>query len=275
MSTAAPAGRRAVRRTGVWSGDEQRPAIRCRQAGRAALRRHAGLSGRGGHGHIRAARGLRHGQCHRPPAALSAGHRRHEHGAGRHLARHPHHAQRRRRRHQGPDRHAAGVRRLRAGRSELRPGSSRLAQDRPQAGPPLRIDLHRRLRPRRGRPARRQAGDHALGDGRGAEPALPESRGRGRPHLRARRQRLHLGGGDGRHRPGARHDRGGPRPQPGAPGRALARGPSQADRRPVAVQQPAAGPVRGQPAGAAESRNGRWKTSRPTSASRHWRRAPT
>src|SRR4030088_3535589 len=98
---------------------------------------------------------------------------------------------------------------------------------RPEAAPPLRIDLHGRLRPRRGRPARRQARDHALGDGRGAGPALSESLGRGRPDLRARRQRLHLGRRDRRHRSGARHDRGGSRPHPGAQGGALARGPSQ------------------------------------------------
>ncbi|SEO74178.1 hypothetical protein SAMN02990966_02813 [Rhodospirillales bacterium URHD0017] len=35
----------------------------------------------------------------------------------------------------------------------------------PGAGAPLRLDLHRRLRARRRRLARRQAGDHALGDG--------------------------------------------------------------------------------------------------------------
>ena len=96
---------------------------------------------------------------------------------------------------------------------------------------PLRLDLHRRLRARRRRPARRQAGDHALGDGRGARPPLSAGHRRRRPHLRARRQRLHLGRRHDRHRSRARPDRGGSRPHPVAalvarPGRSISSGPA-------------------------------------------------
>ncbi len=178
---------------GVWSDDERCVEHRCLSAGPLAFRRHAGLSGRGHHGHLRTARGVRLGQCHRPPAALSAGHRRNEHRAGRHLARHPHHTQRRGDRHQGTDRHAARVRRLRPGRARsnepllawLRAGRKRARR--------CGSICNRRLHTRRGWPARRQARDHALGDGRRTGPALSASLGRGRPDLRARRQRLHLG----------------------------------------------------------------------------------
>ena len=44
------------------------------------------------------------------------------------------------------------------------------------ARPPLRLGLHRRLRARRGRPARRQAGDHALGVAEALARRYPPSR---------------------------------------------------------------------------------------------------
>ena len=89
------------------------------------------------------------------------------------------------------------------GQSDASSDQQLIAWLKPVAGAPLRLDLHRRLRARRRRPARRQAGDHALGDGRRAQPPLSAGHRRGRPHLRARRQRLHLGRRHHRHRPGA------------------------------------------------------------------------
>ena len=83
---------------------------------------------------------------------------------------------------------------------------------------------------------------------------------------------LDLGRRHRRNRHGARHDRGGSRPQHVA---RVARDWSlypQAPGRPVGVQKPSAGAVRGQPSGVGTGRrNRRWNTSPAISAPRRWR----
>ena len=66
----------------------RRNATNSQSARRITLDRHARLSGRHGDGRVRSARSLRDGEPRRRPAALSAGDRPHDQGAGRHVARH-------------------------------------------------------------------------------------------------------------------------------------------------------------------------------------------
>ena len=61
------------------------------------------------------------------------------------------------------------------------------------------VGLHGRVRAGGRRPAGRPPRDHALGVGRGARAAVSGRAGRSRPDLRARRERVDLGGGDGGH----------------------------------------------------------------------------
>ena len=140
---------------------------------------------------------------------------------------------------QRPDRHAARRRRpRRAGRGRdeslvawLRAGAGALAA--------RRLGLHRRLRARPRRAARRPPGHHPLGVRATSSPTPPGGRGRARPDLRARRQRHHLRRRDRRDGPRAGAGRGGPRPRGRARDRALARALREAARRPGAVQRPA------------------------------------
>ena len=131
---------------------------------------------------------------------------------------------------------AGGVGDRRRGRRRARDRMGPRCRD---ARAPRRVGLHRRVRARRGGAARRPPRDHALGRLRQARRALPADRGRVRPDLRARRQRLDLGRRHRRDGPRARPDRRGPRPRGRAEDRPRAGAVRPAPRRAVAVQRPA------------------------------------
>ncbi len=117
----------------------------------------------------------------------------------------------RRRAHAGidprPDRHAGRRRRRRCVCGVDRSRARRMDPARRDAQSPGRIGVHRRVPPRRSRRARRTPGDDALALVR--RPRAPASRcnRRSRSDLRARRQRVDVGGRDRRHGPRARPGR--------------------------------------------------------------------
>ena len=106
------------------------------------------------------------------------------------------------------------------------------------------LGLHGSVPARARRAARRPPRDHPLGRVRRAGPRLPGDRGRPRPDLRPRRQRLHVGRRDRRDRSRARARRGGPRAARGARGGAQPGAVRAPPRRPGAVQRHAGGPGR-------------------------------
>ena len=107
------------------------------------------------------------------------------------------------------------------------------------AGHPAGVDLHRRVRARRGRPARRAPGDHALEIRRLDAP--PASRGAARRErvVRRRRRRAHVGGPCRRNRLVPAHHSLGSRRAGGQRGRQVLRRPAVAGGWPGAVHRPA------------------------------------
>ena len=159
----------------------------------------------------------------------------------------------------------------RRGITPTRPRTDRLAaRPRPPGGPPG-LGVHGCLPARRGRAARRAAGDHPLGLLRLARRQVPAGQRRGGSDLRPGRERRHLGGRHRWHRPRARP--GGRRPGPGrGPGhRQAAGGVPAPPGQPGPVQRPArraAGQPGAAPRGAAvDRRPSRVRTCR-------WRRWP-
>ncbi len=108
-------------------------------------------------------------------------------------------------------RHGVRRRRPAVARRRAERGAIGLAAARGRAGRVLRFDLHRGVRARPCRAARRQARHHALAECRGAGEPLPAGEHRARPHLPARRRAGDLGrrhrGHRSRARPGRRGSR--------------------------------------------------------------------
>ena len=99
-----------------------------------------------------------------------------------------------------PGRHDRRPRLRRPARAAARGGAGRAARRRAPRRPRA-LGLHRRLRARPRRPARRPPGDDALGLGGGAGAALPAGRGRPRRALRRRGRGADLGRAQRRDRP--------------------------------------------------------------------------
>lgn len=117
-------------------------------------------------------------------------------------------------------------------------GADRRAR-RDQARHPAGLPLHRLLRPRRRRAARRPARHHALAARARVPAGLPARPARRGGPLRGRRRHPHLGGRGRRCRPLPLHDPPGPGFRRRQPRRAAVRGPAVARRRPGPVHRPA------------------------------------
>ena len=110
------------------------------------------------------------------------------------------------------------------------------ARDHP-AGHPDRVDLHRRVRPRRGRAARRSARDHALAAGRAVPQRLPAGAARRGPAVHRRRRHPHVGRPRGGRGPLPPSDPPRLRQRGGEPGRAALRRTAVAGRWSVTVHR--------------------------------------
>ena len=145
----------------------------------------------------------------------------------------------------------------RTGITPPRPRTDRLAaRARPPGGPPG-LGVHGRLPARRGRAARRAAGDHPLGLLRLARRQVPAGQRRRGADLRPGRERRHLCGRHRWHRPRARPGGRGPRPGRGPGHRQAAGGVPAPSGQPGPVQRPArraAGQPGAAPRGAAVDR---------------------
>ncbi len=201
------------------------------------IRRHPRLSRRAVAGRQRTAGRVRRGQplpaagpavpdgADRPDARRGALFQRHAADAAAPL-----------RRRRGRARPAAGRRRPGpAGGAGIGRGAG-LAARGLRAGRALWVDLQRRLPAGARRPARGRHGHHPLERCAGAGGALSGPAGRDRPPVRAGWPLAHVGGGDGRHRPGPVPGGAGPRAGGGAERGQAAGGVHAARRRAVAVQ---------------------------------------
>jgi hypothetical protein len=132
--------------------------------------------------------------------------------------------------------------------------------------------VHRCLRARCRRPARRPARHDALALCRNAGAAIPDDRGRARPHLCARRQYLDRGRDHRRHRSRAGADRRGSRRVAGQADRPMARRVPPPPGRPVAILGAAAARLAGRAFRPAARLAGRASGSTRRCRSSGWRR---